>query len=104
MFFPSIVTLAKQASIDAHHVVTYGTGVSTSCKYQEMSEKVIDQNGDEVVSTAWLMFPAGTTLNYNDKITLPSGATPQIASINTIHDHMGRAVSVEVFLTKGGSL
>lgn len=105
MYFPTTVTIAHKTSKSAHHVVSYGTPATTACKYQEMSEKVIDQNGNEILSSAWLMFPAGTTLGYDDKITLASGDIPFIASINHIKDHMNREVCVEVFLAKsGGSL
>lgn len=102
MFFPASVTIARKTSKNAHHVISYGTAATTICKYQEMSEKIIDQNGNEIVSYAWLMFPAGTVLGYDDKITLVSGEIPFIASINRIKDHMNREVCVEVYLSKSG--
>ena len=98
--FPSSVTIAHKKSIDAHHTITYGTAQTVSCRYQEMVEKITDQNGAEVLSTAWLQFPAGTSLSYDDKITLPSGETPKISQINRINNHLGVEVCVEVYLTK----
>ena len=102
MFFPASVTIARKVSKNAHHVVSYGTPATLTCKYQEVSQKIINNNNQEVVASAWLMFPAGTSIGYDDKITLPSGATPFIASIATIRDHMNRAVCVEVYLSKSG--
>jgi hypothetical protein len=103
--FPSTVTIAHKQSIDAHHVVSYGTAQTVSCRYQEMQERVLDSNGAEVLSTAWLQFPAGTSIDYDSKITLPSNETPKIVSINRIKNHLGIEVCVEVYLaTSGGSL
>lgn len=103
--FPSSVTIAHKQSIDAHHTITYGTAQTVSCRYQEMIEKVIDSNGAEVLSTAWLQFPAGTSIDYDSKITLPSNETPKIVSINRIKNHLGIEVCVEVYLANsGGSL
>lgn len=103
--FPSTVTISHKQSIDAHHVVSYGTAQTVSCRYQEMQEKVIDSDGAEVLSTAWLQFPANTDISYDDKITLPSNATPKIVSINRIKNHLGIEVCVEVYLANsGGSL
>lgn len=99
MYFPSSVTREPHVSKNAYHVVTYGAPQTLSCKYQSLSEKILDKNGEETLISAWLMFPASTSLNYDDRITLPDGSKPNIAKIMHINNHMGQEVCVEVFLT-----
>lgn len=101
MYFPSTVTRYPIISKDAHHKVTYGNSVTLSCKYAEKSEKVQNQNGDEILTSAWLMFSAGTVINFDDMIVLPSGESQKVVTVHRIRDHMGREVCVEVYLAKG---
>lgn len=101
MFYPSTVTRYPCLNKNAHHIVTYGTAVTLSCKYADKSEKVQDQNGDEILTSAWLMFPANTVINFDDKITLPNGESQKVVTIHRIRNHMGREICVEVYLTKG---
>lgn len=98
MFFPATVTRYPYASKDAHHSITWGTAGSLSCKYSKMSKKIQDQNGDEVLTSAWLMFPVGTSFNYDDKIVLPDGTFPKIVKVHNVKNHVNADVCVEVYL------
>ena len=100
MYYPSKVTWEKYVSTDAHHNITYATPETPSCKYQEMIEKVNDQDGNEVIANAWLLFPPGISIGFNDRITLPDGTHQKIVVINRIKNHMGKDVNVEIYLSK----
>jgi len=101
MFYPSTVTRYPYLNKNAHHKVTYGTAVTLSCKYAEKSEKIQDQNGDEILTSAWLMFPAGAVINFDDKVILPDGESQKVVTVHRIRNHMGREICVEAYLTKG---
>jgi len=101
MYFPSSVTRYPYSSKDAHHKVTWGTSATLTCKYAKMSKKIEDSNGNEVLTVAWASFPAGTSINYDDKIVLPDGSFSKIVKIHSINDHMGRAVCVDVYFGEG---
>lgn len=101
MFFPTIVTRYPYLNKNAHHKVTYGDAVTLSCKYAEKSEKTQDQNGDEILVSAWLMFPPSTVINFDDKIVLPDGSSQKVVTVHRIRNHMGQEVCVEVYLAKG---
>lgn len=104
MFYPSKVTLEKYISKNAHHQTTYGTPQTPSCQYQELIQKVKDSNGEDVIATAWLLFPPSVEIDYLDKITLPDGTHQKIVSIARIKNHMGKDKNVEVYLSKKGGL
>jgi hypothetical protein len=63
-----------------------------------MSKMIQDSTGKEVFTSAWLMFPVGTQINYDDKIVLKDGTAPKIVKINRQEDHMNREVCVVVYL------
>jgi hypothetical protein len=95
--YPSTVTRYPYASKDAHHKITYGTSASLTCKYAKVSKIITDSNNKEVLAVAWTQFPAGTTINPDDKIVLPDGTYSKIVRIHAIHDHVGRANCVDVY-------
>ncbi len=99
--FPSLVTRYPYVSKDAHHKITWGTPETLSCRYAKFSKKVEDQNGNEVLSVAWTSFPAGTSINDNDKVVLPDGSFSKIVLIRKIHDHMGRDICTDVYYGEG---
>ena len=102
MFYPSKVTWEKHISKNAHHQVTYETPQTPSCQYQELIQKVQDSNGEDVIATAWLLFPPSVAIDYNDRITLPDGTHQKIVSVTRIKNHMGKDKNVEVYLSKKG--
>ena len=99
MRFPATVTFEPYVSIDAHHKVTYGTATQLACKYTDMSKRELTHNGSEIVTVSWLLFPAGTKIDYRDRITLPSGKQPPITSISSIVNQHTKETCVEVYLT-----
>jgi hypothetical protein len=100
--FPSSVTIAHKQSIDAHHVITYGTAQTVSCRYQEMITKITDQNGNEIMTSGWAQFPKEVSISEEDQITLPDGSKPKIATLQRIYDHLGRLSCTEIYLSKEG--
>ena len=102
MYFPATVTRYPYSSKNAHHAVTYGTPGTLSCKYSKVHEIIKDQNGEDVLTSAWLQFPKGTVINDDDKIVLPDGSTAPIVKNDVILNHMNREVCVEVYL--GGKI
>src|SRR5574344_1479125 len=99
--FPSTVTRYPYSSKDAHHKITYGTSASLTCKYAKMSKRITGQDNTEVLAVAITQFPAGTTINYDDKIVLQDGSFSKIVKINRINNHIGVEQCVEVYYGEG---
>ncbi len=95
--FPSSVTRYPFSSKDGHHKITYGTPATLTCKYAKMSKIIQGQGGKDVLAVAWTQFPAGTSINSDDKIVLPDGSYSRIVKIHNINNHIGTAVCVEVY-------
>lgn len=104
MFYPSKVTWEKYISKNAHHQAVYEAPQTPSCQYQELIQKVQDTNGEDVIATAWLLFPPNIAIGSYDKITLPDGTSQKIVTVNRIKNHMGKDKNVEVYLSKKGGL
>lgn len=99
--FPASVTRYPYVSKDAHHKVTWGVPETLPCRYAKLSKLVTDQNNQEVLAIAWTQFPAGTSVNYDDKIVLPDGSFSKIALVHHINDHVNRPVCVDVYYGEG---
>lgn len=102
MFFPSTVTRYPAVSKDAHHKITYGEAQELPCRYAKKDKILKDQNGNDVLTIAWIQFPRGTELSKDDKLVLPDGTTsPIVIGPWTIHfPHTGAEMCIEVCLGK----
>jgi hypothetical protein len=102
MFFPSTVTLYPAISKDDHHKITHSDTPSyPSCRYAKKLQVVNDQNGKELLTTAWLQFPLGTSVSVDDKIILPDNTTAPVVAMRIIHyPHNGVEMCIEVYLGK----
>jgi hypothetical protein len=95
------VTLKPYISKNAHHVVTYGTASTPSCRYAKKSKVVQGQGGKELLTIAWVQFPTETVVHEKDQIILPDGTTGPVVLVVSINDHVETPVCVDVYLGEG---
>jgi len=99
--FVQSVSIAPFVSKDAYHKVTYGTAVTVKANVDYIIKNMIDSRGNEIVTSAWIALPAGTSLTYDSKITLPDGSTPYIGSIApAVNFRTGNTEYIEVYVSR----
>lgn len=76
--------ISQKVSEDGYQNITYSTAVSVRCQYREKTK--ISEDGSEKVSSAWVIVPAGTTINENTKIVLPTGSQLPITAFKNIRN------------------
>ena len=105
MRFVQSVSLSKFVSRDAYHNVTYGAPSTISANIDYTIKKIIDATGNEIVTYAWIALPPTTSINYNDKLTLPDNSNPVIGSISPIYNYRTQSteyIEVYVSINRGG--
>lgn len=87
---PHTVTHEEFASRDEYGLPAYGSPASLKARVSYRPHKVRTPAGDEVVARGevWLN-TAGTTVDTEDRITLPDGSTPPILSVDGLSDELG---------------
>lgn len=75
----------------------YGPAVSMVAFVEETNRVVRNTDGAEVVSTAQAYIPAGTVVETDSRVTLPSGRRTQLISIER-HDSAGLGLPDHVTL------
>ena len=86
------VSVAPFASDDKYGAPTYGTAVDYDAAIEQKVRQVRDFNGQERVSTTRVFLNTVTAISPKDKLTLPSGFTPQtppIISVGRVSDEGG---------------
>lgn len=101
MKFVQSVGIEPFVSKDAHHNCTYGTSVTIAANADYITKKITDQNGKEIVSTAWMALPPETVLSGNERITLPNGSKQFIGSHGPATNYRtGETHYIEVYVSK----
>jgi hypothetical protein len=84
------ITVAPVSAKDAYGKRTWGSATSiTNCRVQSGTHKVVDRAGQEQVAVGRVYVPGAPSITLNDKITLPSGATPPILMVDQFSDERG---------------
>lgn len=81
MDFPDSCSIESITSSDGFDS-TYGTPSPSECYYDCVSE--LDDEGSNLIVSAWLALPPGTTIYPNSRITLSDGTTPPIKKITEV--------------------
>jgi len=81
MDFPDTVQISKFSSEDVYGKRTYQTATTSKANVRSFIKNLKDFRGNELLSSAWVALPRGSSIAYNDKITLADGSTPYIGSI-----------------------
>lgn len=101
MKFVQTVQIEPFVSKDAHHNVTYGTAATVSANVDYITKKITAQNGNEIVSTAWVALPPETVITGNERITLPNGTKQFIGSFGPATNYRkGETHYLEVYVSK----
>jgi hypothetical protein len=90
MDFPDSCTIEQMVSEDGYHDKTYSTPKNIKCRYTEVTE--IKEDGSSSVTSAWVAFPPGTTINKNCRVTLESGKQPPIMLLETVKSPVTRKI------------
>ena len=101
MKFSQSVGIEPFVSKDAHHNVTYGAATTVPANVDYITKKITDQNGKEIVSTAWVALPPGTVLTGKERVTLPNGSKQFIGSFGPATNfRTGETHYIEVYVSK----
>jgi len=86
---PSSVTVFPKSSTDAYGKISFGAGVATNCRIQETGQVVKTADNRNVFEQGRIIFYGTPTITTDSKIQLPSGATPNIISVQVHNDDTG---------------
>lgn len=88
---PSTITYERATAFDDYgKPSTYATAVSYRARVAYKTRKVTSRvNGEDVVSSGTVHTQVISTLNVNDRITLPDGTQPIILNWDTVFDENG---------------
>lgn len=81
------VTLTPWTGQNAYGEPTYGTAVSYTARVEGKVRMVRDSIGVERVSTVAVYLATTTSISPKDKLTLPSGWTPQSPPLLAVQRH-----------------
>lgn len=88
-------TIENKISEDGYGNIIYGDSVQIKCQYHEESER--DDEGSIIITEGWVILPADAKINYDSKITLPSGSQPSIKKIKKIINYrLGTVEGVKI--------
>jgi hypothetical protein len=76
------ITIAPFSAQDALGKKTYGTAVTVKCLINYVEKNIKDFDNNEFITSAVIRIPGVSTVERQDKITLPNGDTPYIGSIS----------------------
>lgn len=79
--FVHTVTIAPYSSVNSYGEASYGTAVSYTAYVEGKQRMIRDSQGQERVSSVTVYLATTAALSPKDKLTLPSGWTPQTPAI-----------------------
>jgi len=86
---PSSVTVFPASSTDEYGKFSFGAGVATNCRIQETGQVVKTADNRNVFEQGRIIFYGTPTISTSSKIVLPSGAIPDIISVQVHNDDTG---------------
>lgn len=89
---PHDITVEPATGADAWGNRTYGTEATYKARIQNQRRKVVDINGEEVVSETTVYLATTVAISAHSRMTLPSGYVPRqpkIISIKRDEDQWG---------------
>jgi len=89
---PSTVVIEPWQSGDAYSKPTYGAAVSYRCRLEAGAHRILDANGQEVVSMTRLFLAGSFAISTKDRLTMPAGTIPSrppIKRVDQVHDEEG---------------
>ena len=99
-----VIILEPATGQDAYSRRTYGPAQRIeNCHVQYRLEMMPTPSGQEVLKAASVYIPNALTVGLNDRLTLPSGATPKILMAGTVNDERGPHHTVVHLGVAGGS-
>lgn len=103
---PETVQIAPLSSRDEYGAPTYGPNVSRRARVLEALEKVVDDDGREVMATTLVWVAPDPTaglpvVSVRDRVTLPDGSTPPLLRVERVSDEDGPH-HLKIYLGTGG--
>jgi len=96
-FFPQIVTIATPSGTNSYGETTYGASRVARAYFENSKTLSAGDQIDELTFSPRVIV-ADSSITYEDRITLPDGSIPAIASVETNTVVEGLDHSVVVFL------
>lgn len=86
------ITVERWTGQDAYGVPTYAAPVTVMAQVAGVAQLVRSADGAERASNTTLIVPGDTTIDAQDRLTLPDGTHPAIIAITTAPDQAGALV------------
>lgn len=81
-----VITIESATGVDAYGQSRYGTAVLVHSRVEGRNRKVLDAQGNEVVSSTTIYVDGPTVITTASRITLPDGTKPVILAIAEMPD------------------
>jgi hypothetical protein len=83
------LTIEPATTIHSYGRYSFGTAVNVAARIVPKTQKIIDKNGQDVISSAEIYVDSSATVTVNDRITLPDGTKPIILALQKFRDALG---------------
>jgi len=67
------VTVYPYSALNDYAEYSWGTGVSTSCRIEQIDKHIMTEEGKEIVAVARIFVDGTVSPNIKDKVVLPNG-------------------------------
>lgn len=81
-----VILVESATGVDAYGQSTYGTFVSVPARVEGKNRKVLNAQGNEVVSSTTIYVDGAAVITTSSRITLPDGTKPLILSVESMPD------------------
>lgn len=89
LLFETVTIEPFSSYSNAQQTPAYGTSVTYLAQVLPFTQRQVDRQGKEFVSTARVVIPQRVAVDVRDRITLPSGFTPQQPPIRLVRPIKG---------------
>ena len=92
------VTHAAYAGQDGYGTPTYGKGHSRPARVQYTIRRIVNAQGQEVLSRCKVFLDSDASLTLKDRLTLADGTSPPLQLLSPVRDETGTLSHYEVWL------
>lgn len=83
------VTVKPRSSLNGYGEASFGTAYAVKCRIEEENQKVLTNEGQEVISPTHFWTDHVYGIRTIDQVTLPDGTIPDIITVQVWSDELG---------------
>jgi hypothetical protein len=96
-WFSKSVSIKPYSSSDGYGASVYGSAVVNAARIVVGQKSLLDDRGNELVSSCQVYVDGTSAVTQTSEITLPDGTKPKILQVKTIYDAVGTAFLKVIF-------